>query len=155
MDNKKHILDELQRLNSSLTKVDKEQPKALPDNYFDGLENSIMDKIKKTDAAPNVIDFNVKGAPKRHTVDYRKWSIAAGVALLISLAVAIWPSPEMKCDTLACLDDDIIQSYVEDHMDDYEDMILDEVDFEDLYEAESIDDLYLDEIDEATLIEEL
>lgn len=155
MDNKKHILDELQRLNSSLTKVDKEQPKSLPDNYFDGLENSIMDKIKKTDAAPKVIDFKVKEAPKSYTVDYRKWSIAAGVALLISVIVAIWPSPEMKCDTLACLDDDIIQYYVEDHMDDYEDLILDEVDFEDLYEAESIDDLYLDEIDEATLIEEL
>ena len=155
MDNKKHILDELQRLNSSLTKVDKEQPKSLPDNYFDGLENSIMDKIKKTDAAPKVIDFKVKEAPKSYTFDYRKWSIAAGIALLISIAVAIWPSPEMKCDTLACLDDDIIQYYVEDHMDDYEDLILDEVDFEDLYEAESIDDLYLDEIDEATLIEEL
>ena len=155
MDNKKHILDELQRLNSSLTKVDKEQPKALPDNYFDGLENSIMDKIKKTDALPNVIDFKVKEVPKSHTVDYRKWSIAAGVALLISVIVAIWPSPEMKCDTLACLDDDIIQSYVEDHMGDYEDLILDEVDFEDLYEAESLDDLYLDEIDETTLIEEL
>ena len=155
MDNKKHILDELQRLNSSLTKVDKEQPKSLPDNYFDGLENSIMDKIKKTDAAPKVIDFKVKEAPKSFTVDYRKWSIAAGIALLISVSVAILPSPEMKCDTLACLDDDIIQYYVEDHMDDYEDLILDEVDFEDLYEAESIDDLYLDEIDEATLIEEL
>jgi hypothetical protein len=155
MDNKKHIQEELQRLNSSLTKVDKEQSRALPDNYFDGLENSIMDKIKKTDAAPKVIDFKVKEAPKSLTVGYRKWSIAAGVALLISLAVAIWPSPEMKCDTLACLDDDIIQSYVEDHMDVYEDMILDELDFEYLYEAEPLDDLYLDEIDEATLIEEL
>lgn len=173
MEDKNEILDELQRVSSCLAKMDKPSKGEIPEGYFQSFESNLMDKIKagnfEEEVEEEIVEEEVVEkkflskelelkVPKEIKINFRKWAIAASIALVLGLGIKFIPfsgSTTDDCVGLACLEQDVLEYYMEENVEDFEDLIWDEVEVEDIYETSIDEEIMLDEIDESLLIDEL
>lgn len=160
MEEKNKIKEELLDLNSSLYKLEKNSSTDVPEGYFSNFEETVINRINSLE------DKNKKESSLSHNIERsskfrifkinNSWSLAASIALLIGIVIfTLQNQREINCASIACMDQDMLQFYVEEHLEDYEALILDEVEVEQLYSTSALEELYLEELDVETIMEEL
>lgn len=161
MENEKdRIIEELRRLNSSLSSW-KEQGKSegfkLPEGYFEELQQALKTKLNEPKPAPRIVK-----------IPSRRWLSVAASVLVVLLAGWYYFGPETNESTLEPSRIELA-NYVQDHLDDFELELLSKYVFQqqtpgmqllptkDPFETEEMDELIDDLIDEVDLstLEEL